>query len=67
MHEIIEDVFMLAADFMHNSGILMDDDFVGKPQDLSGILRHTIVLRYSRCSSSSNDLIVRARKSSSYV
>ena len=34
MPEIIEDVFMRATDFMHASELRMDEDHVGKPQDL---------------------------------
>ena len=32
MDEIIENVFMRATEFMHQSGIRMDADHVGKPQ-----------------------------------
>ena len=34
MHEIIDDVFIRATDFMHAGGIFMDEDNVGKQQDL---------------------------------
>ena len=34
MDEIIENVFMRATEFMHQSGMRMDADHVGKPQDL---------------------------------
>ena len=34
MPEIIENVFMHATEFMHQSGMRMDGDHVGKPQDL---------------------------------
>ncbi len=34
MHEIVNDVFMSAIAFMHNSGLRMDEDHVGKPEDL---------------------------------
>ena len=34
MTEIIENVFMRATEFMHQSGFRMDEDHVGKPQDL---------------------------------
>ena len=34
MDEIIENVFMRATEFMHHSGLRMDADHVGKPQDL---------------------------------
>ena len=34
MDEIIENVFMRATEFMHQSGIRIDADHVGKPQDL---------------------------------
>ena len=33
-HEIINDVFMSAIAFMHDSGLRMDEDHVGKPGDL---------------------------------
>jgi hypothetical protein len=34
LDEIIENVFMRATEFMHHSGLRMDADHVGKPQDL---------------------------------
>ncbi len=34
MHEIVKDVFMSAIAFMHDSGLRMDEDHVGKPEDL---------------------------------
>ena len=34
MEEIIDNVFMRATEFMHQSGLRMDEDRVGKPQDL---------------------------------
>ena len=34
MPEIIDNVFMSATEFMHQSGMRMDADHVGKPQDL---------------------------------
>ncbi len=34
MHEIVENVFTRAAEFMHDSGLRMDEDHVGKPGDL---------------------------------
>ena len=34
LDEIIENVFMRATEFMHQSGMRMDGDHVGKPQDL---------------------------------
>ena len=34
MDEIVENVFMCATEFMHHSGLRMDADHVGKPQDL---------------------------------
>ena len=34
MEEIIENVFMRATEFMHDSGLRMDEDFVDKLQDL---------------------------------
>ena len=34
MPEIIDNVFMRATEFMHQSGIRMDEDHVGKQQDL---------------------------------
>ena len=34
MEEIIENVFVRATEFMHDSGLRMDADHVGKPQDL---------------------------------
>ena len=34
MPEIIDNVFMRATEFMHQSGMRMDADHVGKPQDL---------------------------------
>ena len=34
MDEIIENVFMRATEFMHAGCICMDEDHVGKPQDL---------------------------------
>ncbi len=33
-HEIINDIFMRATDFMHEGSLRMDEDHVGKPQDL---------------------------------
>ena len=34
MEEIIENVFMRATEFMHDSGLRIDADFVGKQQVL---------------------------------
>ncbi len=36
MHEIVNDVFMSAIAFMHDSGLRMDsdEDHIGKPEDL---------------------------------
>jgi hypothetical protein len=34
MHEIIDDIFMRATEFMHESGLRMDQDNVGKPEGL---------------------------------
>ena len=34
MDEIIENVFMRVTEYMHQSGMRMDADHVGKPQDL---------------------------------
>ena len=34
MPEIIDNVIMLASEFMHAGGIRMDEDHVGKLQDL---------------------------------
>jgi hypothetical protein len=34
MHEIIDDIFMCATNFMHESGLRMDEANVGKPKDL---------------------------------
>ena len=34
MPEIIDNVFMRATEFMHQSNLRMDGDHVGKPQDL---------------------------------
>ncbi len=34
MHEIIDDIFMCAANFMHKSGLRMDEDHVGKQETL---------------------------------
>ncbi len=34
MHEIVKDVFMGAIAFMHDSCLRMDEDHVGKPEDL---------------------------------
>ena len=34
MPEIIDNVFMRATEFMHQSGMRMNTDHVGKPQDL---------------------------------
>jgi hypothetical protein len=34
MEEIIDNVFVRATEFMHDSGLRMDADHVGKPQDL---------------------------------
>ena len=34
MEEIIDNVFIRATEFMHDSGLRMDADHVGKPQDL---------------------------------
>ena len=34
MEEIIDNVFVRATEFMHDSGLRMDSDHVGKPQDL---------------------------------
>ena len=34
MPEIIDNVFMCATELMHQRGIRMDADHVGKPQDL---------------------------------
>jgi hypothetical protein len=34
MHEIIDEIFMRATDLMQESCLRMDEDHVGKPQDL---------------------------------
>ncbi len=34
MHEIVEYIFMAANEFMEESGLRMDEDHVGKPQEL---------------------------------
>ncbi len=34
MHEIVDDIFMCATEFVHDSGLHMDEDHVGKPKDL---------------------------------
>ena len=35
MHDIVEDLYQRATDFMHDSGVRMDGDFVGKSHDLN--------------------------------
>ena len=35
MHEIVENIFMRATKFMHDSGLRVDEDHVDKQQDLS--------------------------------
>ncbi len=34
MHEIVENIFMSATKFMEDSGLCMDEDRIGKQQDL---------------------------------
>ncbi len=34
MYGIIDDIFMRATELMHCSGLRMDEDHVGKPEDL---------------------------------
>ncbi len=34
MHAIVENIFMRATEFMHHSGMRMDEDHVGKQEDL---------------------------------
>ena len=34
MHEIVDDLYQRATDFVHDSSIRMDEDFVGKQPDL---------------------------------
>ncbi len=34
MNEVVENVFTRTAEFMHDSGLRMDEDHVGKPGDL---------------------------------
>jgi hypothetical protein len=34
MHDIVDDFYQRATDFMHHGGLSMDEDYVGKPQDI---------------------------------
>ncbi len=34
MHDIVENIFTCATEFMHDSCLHMDEDHVGKPEDL---------------------------------
>ena len=34
MHDIVDDLYDRATDYMHKGGLRMDEDFVGKPQDI---------------------------------
>ncbi len=38
MHDIVDVLYQRATDFMHQSGLCMDEDYVGKPQDLPLVL-----------------------------
>ena len=34
IHEAVENIFMPATEFMHESGLRIDEDHFGKPKDL---------------------------------
>ena len=34
MHDFVEDLYKRASEFMHQGGLRMDENFVGKPQDI---------------------------------
>ncbi len=61
MHDIVENIFIYATEFMHDSCLRMDEVYVGKPEDLYlwGDVA-VIVGRHPRPSESAIPLVVSA-------